>query len=61
MSLPNEKSAKLARLVGGDTTGHTKDHTRHGHIVPRQALYAYPLGYSYAILPSAISSKAIVR
>ena len=34
--VPNEQSAELARLVGGDSTRHTEDHARHGHIVPRR-------------------------
>ena len=34
MTLANEESAKLARLVGGDTTGYTEQDPCHGTIVP---------------------------
>ncbi len=59
---PYEHAQELARLVGGDTTGDTEQDPRHGHIVPAAApRKRYFFGYSYLILPWAISSRDMVK
>ena len=52
--VPDQETAELARLVGGDATGHTEDHARHGDIVPRRTS-------ARAITPSGTRTRSCPR